>query len=59
MRHVTEAISNLKNGAKATLGPKTLIVGPNASGKSAIIKIREEIPSGSGCDRRSRSRARR
>lgn len=50
MRHVTEVESNLKSGVKATLGPKTLIVGPNASGKSALINAVELATSGAASD---------
>lgn len=36
MLHVTEVVSNVKGGVSAKLAPKTLIVGPNGTGKSAI-----------------------
>ena len=35
--YVTKIETNLKIGGTATLGPKTLIVGPNRSGKSTLV----------------------
>lgn len=39
--HITEVGANIKGGVKAKLGPKTLIIGPSASGKTAIINAVE------------------
>lgn len=36
--HVTRVQSNVKGGVDVALGPKTLIVGPSGSGKSAIVQ---------------------
>jgi hypothetical protein len=50
MRHVTKIEANLKCGVSAVLSPKTLIVGPNASGKSAIVNAVELATSGTASD---------
>lgn len=42
--------SNLKGGVEATLGEKTLIVGPNGRGKSAIVNAVELACGGSASD---------
>ena len=36
-RHITKITSNVKKGVDIELGPKTLIVGPNGSGKTSTI----------------------
>lgn len=41
MRSVSFVKSNLKDGVDVELGPRTLIVGPRASGKSAIVNAVE------------------
>lgn len=38
---VKSVVSNVKRGVKAELGPRTLIVGPNGSGKTSIVNAVE------------------
>jgi len=48
--HVASIESNIKDGVNVALAPKTLIVGPNASGKSAIVNAVELAVSASVSD---------
>ena len=40
-RHITKVTSNIKKGVEVELGPKTIIVGRNGSGKTSIIQAVE------------------
>ena len=40
-RHITNVRSNIKKGVDIELGPKTVIVGPNGSGKTSVIQAVE------------------
>ena len=44
--HVNRIVSNVKSGVEAALAPCTLVVGPNASGKSALVAALELIVTG-------------
>ena len=48
--HITRITSNIKGGVDQELGEKTLIVGPNGIGKSAIINAVELAVGGSASD---------
>jgi ABC-type branched-subunit amino acid transport system ATPase component/chorismate mutase len=50
VRFVQQVKSNLKCGADAVLGPKTLVVGPNGAGKSALVNAVEAAGSGTVSD---------
>ena len=48
--YVKHVVSNIKAGVNIELGPKTLIVGPNASGKSSITQSVELALTGRASD---------
>ena len=53
--HITEVETNIKVGAKVALGPRTLILGRNRSGKSTIVNAIEAAGSGRVSDVAGRS----
>ena len=44
--YVAEVYTDMKIGGKATLGPRTLIVGENRAGKSTLVNAIEAAGSG-------------
>jgi hypothetical protein len=52
--YVVFAESNLKGGIRVSLAPKTLIIGPNGTGKSAVVNTVELATSGRVSDLRGR-----
>ena len=50
MRYVKRVESNVKGGVAVDLGPRTLIVGPNASNKSAVVNSVEFALTGAVSD---------
>lgn len=50
MRYISRVVSTVKKSCDVTLGPKTLIVGPNGSGKTTIIQSLELATCGYATD---------
>lgn len=50
MRYVKQVVSTVKKSCSVQLGPKTLLVGPNGSGKTTVIQSIELATSGFATD---------